>query len=316
MFEFTDNFCDSKKECKEDVLYALMYDHLMTSGQTEKAKDFKKLMTNDYCKLNVDDCLALRVEKLQTKNQYKDEYEQINSKSGRKVLQPPFALDQKEKSYVPPSARWTLIGDENVNLYQTPAKLQRKVVSQSARGSDFEPTDILEDFHAALPELPKPNCKGVKWNYVDALAKTLEEMDDDIVKGLQKANVDVSDQNIVFSVTVKDGADGMGDVSRHTEMSDRYLPDKAFRFSFAIVLITANVNDQVIEVYRETLPSSCRVNRPLLVAIADENYKSSCNVCMSTIENERYFMKNKILKVHIPLSIPYYHNERYGSKLP
>ena len=49
----------------------------------------------------------------------------------------------------------------------------------------------------------------------------------------------------------------------------------------------------------EETPNSLRTNRPFLEAIADENNHSSSCVCLIPIEEERSFLKGKVLKVQV-----------------
>lgn len=46
-------------------------------------------------------------------------------------------------------------------------------------------------------------------------------------------------EKVILHTTVKDGCDGMGEVSIYKEKDFKMLPDKAFRFSFCIVKIEA-----------------------------------------------------------------------------
>ena len=74
-----------------------------------------------------------------------------------------------------------------------------------------------------------PFYKGVHWSYASAIAKTLEELDDEIIVGLTKKGLLCPDDpNIIFRVTIKDDADGMGSVSIYKEKLDSYLPNNAF----------------------------------------------------------------------------------------
>lgn len=210
----------------------------------------------------------------------------------------------RKREFVPPATRWSIVGDKKEeHIYHTPAKLKRSregSIANSLGGTDFEPIDILRDFPETCPEIPTPNCKGVRWSYPDAIAKTLEELDEKIALGLLENNIDSNDADRVIHTIVKDGADGMGDVSIHKESSDRFLPDKAFRFSFAILQCSVKVLDQTVTVFKENQPNSVRVNHPLLEAIADENNHSSCIICMTEIEKERSYIKDKLFKVYIP----------------
>ena len=58
-----------------------------------------------------------------------------------------------------------------------------------------------------------------------------------MLKYLQKwsCHLNPSDEDFVVETVIKDGGDGMGDVLIYKEVSDRFLPDKAFRFCFAVL---------------------------------------------------------------------------------
>ena len=103
----------------------------------------------------------------------------------------------------------------------------------------------------------------------------------------------------VLKITVKDGADGMRDISVYKETGDRFLPDKAFRHTFAVVKIKLGCNGSTTALFVEEKPNSVRTNRPLLEAIADGNNHSSGCLCLVPIEEERLFLKGKVLKVQV-----------------
>jgi hypothetical protein len=65
----------------------------------------------------------------------------------------------------------------------------------------------------------------------------------------------------------------MGDVSVFWEKNDSQLPNKAFRFAFAVVRVTVSLPDGSQKfIFEENKPNLIRTNRPLLEAIADENH--------------------------------------------
>lgn len=299
------SFCDAHEEDVGDVLFFMLRSHLQDSNKTKQASAVESIWKGADDNLTVDQCLALRVEKLETKNQYKKEYEFLKQHNNN-VLCPPTSLDSKEKEYMPPAARWSITGEKaQDHIHHTPAKLKRSGtlnVANSLGGTDFDPIDVLKDFPENCYEIPTPNCKGVRWNYLDAIAKTLEELDYKISTGLDKNGFDVNNEDLIIHTIIKDGADGMGDVSIHKEAADRFLPDKAFRFSFAVLQCSVSVADDTVMIFQEPNPNSVRTNRPLLEAIADENNTSSAVICMAEIEKERRYLKGKTLKVHIPNS--------------
>ena len=142
-------------------------------------------------------------------------------------------------------------------------------------------------------ELATPNCMGVRFSYFEALSLTLQELEPEILFGLKKHGLNIED--VLFLTTVKDGCDGMGEVSVYKEKDFKMLPDKAFRFSFCIVKIQAEYDGKLFDVFTEPLPNSVRTNRPLLESISDENNQVSNVVCILPIENEReILMQNRM----------------------
>ena len=91
----------------------------------------------------------------------------------------------------------------------------------------------------------------------------------------------------------------MGDVSLYKETGDRFLPNKAFHHSFAVTKVEVVCDGSNTELLVEETPNSVRANRPLLEAIADENNHSSSCVCLIPIEEEKSFLKRKVLKVQV-----------------
>ena len=154
--------------------------------------------------------------------------------------------------------------------YHTP----RKPKSTSNKPGDFvvtpklsdntEPIDVMESFPAGYPEI-RPNCEGVRWSYPDAPGKTLEELDEILCTELVKLEMDPTDLSLQFRATVKDGCDGMGDISVYRQKTDVTLPDKAFRFCFWVVNIDVEASDGTLQrLYTCPNPNSVRTNRPLL----------------------------------------------------
>lgn len=59
---------------------------------------------------------------------------------------------------------------------------QKTSHTEQSKFVSFEPIDILLDFSAFVTEIPSPNMKGVRWNYADAIAKSLLELEPWIIK--------------------------------------------------------------------------------------------------------------------------------------
>lgn len=292
-----EEFCSSKKEDKTDVLFFMLIHHLKSINDNRHEQINDIWGGGGFRKLTSHECLAIRIDTLQSKTQYKCQYDFLKSK-GCNPFATPYALDEIECQYVPGSVRYSLEGQDHIsNYYHTPVKPSR-FHTNSPLDNSFEPLDITEDFPQCVPELATPNVKGCRWRYPDAVAKTLHELERDIVSGLELQNIDPYDPTILLKTYIKDGADGLGDVSVHKEVGDRYLPDKAFRFSFCVYKIEALLEDErKITIFVENRPNSVKTNRPLLEAICDENNHGSSTLCLLPIENERSYMKDKVIRI-------------------
>ena len=78
--------------------------------------------------------------------------------------------------------------------------------------------NILGNFNSSSSEIPPPNVKGVRWNYAKAIAQSLFEMEPDIEENLKKQKQSEFDKT--FNTVIKDGGDGLGEVSVHKEKGD------------------------------------------------------------------------------------------------
>ncbi|KAK3089575.1 hypothetical protein FSP39_004762 [Pinctada imbricata] len=292
-----EQFCSSKNEDKTDVLFFMLIHHLKSQNDNRFEQINDVWMGGGVRKLTSHECLAIRIDTLQSKTQCKAQYDFLKAK-GCNPFVAPYALDEIECQYVPGSVRYSIEGqDQVINYYHTPVKVNRECTS-SPLDNTFEPLDIVNDFPACTPELATPNVKGCRWRYPDAIAKTLHELENDIIAGLQQHNIDPYDPTILLKTYIKDGADGLGDVSVHKEVGDRYLPDKAFRFSFCVYRIEAILgDDEKVTIFVEKRPNSVKTNRPVLEAICDENNHGSSTLCLLPIENERSYMKGKIIRI-------------------
>ncbi|KAK3100740.1 hypothetical protein FSP39_024522 [Pinctada imbricata] len=290
-------FCSEHKENKTDVLFFMLRQHLEDVNDN-RAPSIDSLWAGNIDNLSPSQCLALRVDTLQSKGNYRAQYYFLKEK-GCHIFCSPHQLDMVEKEFLPQSVRFTVESEffGHGDLYHTPAKPVHST-EHLKPSTGFEPIDLTECL--LLPEFPTPNLKGVRYNYPEAIAKTLEELDPLIQEGLSRNNLDPNDPNILLKTYIKDGADGMGDVSVYWEKSQCALPDKAFRFAFAVIKVTTIMpNGSELIIFEEEKPNSIRTNRPLLEAIADENHKSSCIFCMYPIEQERNFLKGKIIRVNV-----------------
>ena len=129
----------------------------------------------------------------------------------------------------------------------------------------------------------------------------MKEIDPVIDLNLKTKKVKQSKTHMNLKTIIKDGGDGLGDVSVYKEKNDRLLPDKALRFSFAVVSCKCQT-DQSGEkhcIYETKNHNSVRTDRPLLEAIADENDKDALIACIRPIEMECEYLKVEVLNNQI-----------------
>ena len=141
-----------------------------------------------------------------------------------------------------------------------------------------------------MPNFPLPNVVGVRWSYRDAVAKALSELD---------AELSEVPDDITLHVLIKDGGDGLGDVSQYKEKGDRSLSDKAFTYSFCIMNVKIKDEGEMKTVWEEEAPGSVRTNRCLIEAICDENQTAAMVVCVAPIEAEREEMSKSTLRIQM-----------------
>ena len=270
-YDFFENTCKERYENKIDVLFFMLKNELRKIGDNQRANEIDNIWKPERkTQLSVDQCLALRVDNLMTKGQYKAQYGFFEQNIDKNVLQPPSQLDAAEKHYLPGETEYQII-DKNGD-----------VVFHHTPDHNPKPIDVLQSFDRNNTEVPVPNVKGVRWNYPSALAQSLKEVDAFFDK---KALRNQSDTDQTIHTVIKDGADGLGEVSVYKERDDKFLPDKAFRFSFVVMsshCILTNSEKKLI--YDTENPNSVRTNRPLFEVIADENNKASVYATLVPIE--------------------------------
>ena len=101
------------------------------------------------------------------------------------------------------------------------------------------------------------------------MAKSLEELTPFFLQEAEKLNIDFRDKQL--STIIKDGSDGLGDVPEYTQKGDTPLPDKTYRYAFAIMRIKVTVDKETSILFEEENPNSVRCSKTLLNSICDEN---------------------------------------------
>ena len=120
------------------------------------------------------------------KNQYKKQYDFLNSKN-QFIYKPLYSLDKIEETYLPSWVNYRIKDNKG----------------------DIQPINLMSDFRDALPQFPVPNIVEARWSYRDAITKSLQELAGEIDKGLDNLGIT---ENPTLYVLVKDGGDGLGDV--------------------------------------------------------------------------------------------------------
>ncbi|NP_001028179.1 recombination activating protein 1-like [Strongylocentrotus purpuratus] len=290
--DFMTSHSAAKNENETDLWFFGLHNRLRNE-EDERAKMVMELWTErkKSTDLSVDDCLAMRVGTLCTKGMYAEKYSFLKSK-GDKTFRPPGQLTKRESCYMPGNVRFGLM-EGGKCVYHTPEKSLEEFDDHSM----YEPIRI--NVRSKLTEFALPNCIGVAWSYPEAVAKTLEELDENIREGMLKVGLNPDGPSIIIDTTLKDGADGMGEIAVHKMKSDTFLPDKAFRASFVVLKCEVKRDDGTRDlVFEEPKPNSVIVNRPLLEAIGDENSASTSAVLMRKMEKERLILQNSIMTIH------------------
>ena len=198
------------------------------------------------------------------------------------VFANPHAVNQMEKKFMPWHVDYTLEKDS-------------KIILEHSKTEEGAPIDVMHDFGSSVSHIYKPRMCGVRFYYPDAIAKSVEEITPVILENAGKLKIDLSDA--IIETTIKDGSDGLGDVSEYIEKGDLSLPDKAYRYAFAILRSEVVINGHRYILFEEEFPNSVRCNKALLHALGDENDMSSMAVSLSPIEIERNLLSNSILNV-------------------
>ena len=106
-FDFLETQSKQDKENKTDILFFMLHTELWNLGERDKAKQLENLWTNkNLASLTTEQCLALRVETLMTKGQYKMQYGLFDQTLNNNVLKPSSQLDEIEQKFMPGSTEF------------------------------------------------------------------------------------------------------------------------------------------------------------------------------------------------------------------
>ena len=115
----------------------------------------------------------------------------------------------------------------------------------------------MDNFKNSSSLWHKPDIYGVRFSCADAVAKSLEKLTCSLLQEAEKLNIDVRDKQL--STIIKDG-----DVPEYTQKGEIPLPDKAYRYPFAIMKIKVTVDQETFILFEERNPNSVRCNKILL----------------------------------------------------
>lgn len=149
-------FCAAEGEDKTDVLFSLLKKHLKDSNDP-RWKDIYMLWRGSPDAMSVEQCLALGVSLLQSKSQYRKQYDFLRLNN---VMY--FNLPINLITHNPIFCLVML----NIQLSQMIFLNKYKAPSVS------EPINILADLCDSFSDFPVPNCMGCRCSYADALTKT------------------------------------------------------------------------------------------------------------------------------------------------
>nr|XP_054766944.1 V(D)J recombination-activating protein 1-like [Lytechinus pictus] len=123
--------------------------------------------------------------------------------------------------------------------------------------------------------------------------------DGEISQGLAENGLPTDDPETIIYTTIKDGGDGMGDISIYKTVADSYLPDNVFRASFVILKCEAEKEGSRVTVFEEEKPNVINVCRPLLEAEGDKNRHQHQPSCYGTLNmRETCTMQAGCMKVY------------------
>ena len=116
-----------------------------------------------------------------------------------------------------------------------------------------------------------------------------------VIQVVLQAKHSSKNKDFFIKATVKDGADGLRDVSEYKQKSDTFFPTKAFQYTYDVLKCEAFVGEEKYELFLEESSNSICCNRPLLQAICDENESSSMVLMLCPVETERKLMTDSYM---------------------
>ena len=129
-------FCERHHESRRDVLFFLLRNEMEDEGNKKGAESIDTLWHSGDMTVTFspDECLAIRVDTLQSKGQYKNMYDILKSK-GDTTLRSPDTVSRKESKYMPGSVPFSI----------TQADSQESIMYKESE--NVAPINILEKLY-------------------------------------------------------------------------------------------------------------------------------------------------------------------------
>ncbi|XP_042315593.1 V(D)J recombination-activating protein 1 [Sceloporus undulatus] len=262
---------DVKSVCLTLFLLALR-----ARNEHRQADELEAIMQGKGTGLHPAVCLAIRVNTFLSCSQYHKMYRTVKAVTGRQIFQPLHALRTAEKSLLP-------------GYHPFEWKPPLKNVSSN---TEVGIIDGLSGIQQLVDDYPVDTI-AKRFRYDAALVSALMDMEEDILEGLKSKNLDDYFKG-PFTVVIKESCDGMGDVSEKHGCGPA-VPEKAVRFSFTLMSISATHENASIRIFEENKPNSELCCKPLCLMLADESDHETLTAILSPLVAEREAMKDSVL---------------------
>ncbi|KAK1788903.1 hypothetical protein P4O66_015807 [Electrophorus voltai] len=269
---------DVKSVCLTLFLLALR-----AGNEHRHADELEAMMQGRGLGLHPAVCLAIRVNTFLSCSQYHKMYRTVKATSGRQIFQPLHTLRSAEKEILP-------------GFHQFEWQPALKNVSSSW---DVGIINGLSGWTASVEDVPADTISR-RFRYDVALVSALKDLEEDIMEGLKDRGLDDSACTSGFRVVIKESCDGMGDVSEK-HGGGPSVPEKVVRFSFTVMSISIQVEDEdeAVTIFQEPKPNSEMSCRPLCLMFVDESDHEMLTTVLGPVVAERKAMTNSCLILSI-----------------
>ncbi|XP_038155815.1 V(D)J recombination-activating protein 1 [Cyprinodon tularosa] len=269
---------DLKSVCLTLFLLALR-----SGNEHRQADELEAMMQGRGFGLSPAVCLAIRVNTFLSCSQYHKMYRTVKATSGRQIFQPLHTLRAAEKELLP-------------GFHQFEWQPALKNVSTSYNVGII---NGLSGWTSSLDDSPADTITR-RFRYDVALVSALKDLEEDIMEGLRDTGMEDSACTLGFRVMIKECCDGMGDVSEK-HGGGPAIPEKAVRFSFTIMSVSIQGEDdqEEVTIFTEPKPNSELSCKPLCLMFVDESDHETLTAVLGPIVAERNAMKESRLILSI-----------------